>query len=520
MQTASLLIKQYRRRRIILCITVAVLMLLAAFAQRFISQRSLNQQRIGSFTLNAVQAIEKMLMPLAESRRGLIQQVGQSCEEANSLLRQQSARLQTLRSIALVRDGNIYCSSVLGNRSVPLRQLQPALPSPQDALILTRDHTFLKGSPLLIQWYPTSPGSQDGVVLGINIHLIGTLLLEPLPPLIDEVILSVNGRYYTDTKGVNDDIPQARNETLITHSSALFPFSISVRTPGATALALAWLPSQTPLVALITLLLTGLVWFYTAGRMSFSREINLGIVQREFQIYCQPQINTRSRQCSGVEILLRWDNPRLGWISPEVFIPLAENNNQIAPLTRYVLSETISAIGCFPPRADFHISVNVAAGHFLGGELLQDINTLWFSKAPRQQLVLELTERDSIDGVDYRLVRELHLKGALLAIDDFGTGSSSLMWLEQLHPDILKIDKSFTGAIGTDAVNSAVTDVIIALGQRLNIVLVAEGVETPLQAEYLHHRGVEMLQGFMYAKPMPVAEFPHWLAANAPPSNG
>ena len=520
MQTASLLIKQYRRRRIILCVTVAVLTLVTVFTQRFISQRSLNQQRIDGFALKAVQTIEKVLMPLAESRSGLLQQVGKSCNEVNGLLRQQSARLQTLRSISLVRDGVIYCSSVLGSRSVMLRQLQPALPSATDALILTRDHTFLKGSPLLIQWYPATSGSQDGVVLGINIHLIGTLLLEPQRPLIDEVIFSVNGRHYTDADGVNDGVPQARDETIVTRASTLFPFSISVRTPGATALALAWLPSQMPLAALITLLLAGLVWFYTAGRMSFSREISLGIVQHEFQIYCQPQINARSRQCCGVEILLRWDNPRLGWVSPEVFIPLAESNNQIAPLTRYVLSETIRAISCFPPRADFHISVNVAAGHFPGGELLHDITHIWFSQTPRQQLVLELTERDSIERLDYRMVRELHRKGALLAIDDFGTGSSSLMWLEQLHPDILKIDKSFTGAIGTDAVNSTVTDVIIALGQRLNIALVAEGVETPQQAEYLHHRGVETLQGFMYAKPMPVAEFPHWLAANVPPAAG
>ena len=115
-------------------------------------------------------------------------------------------------------------------------------------------------------------------------------------------------------------------------------------------------------------------------------------------------------------------------------------------------------------------------------------------------------------------MHELHRKGALLAIDDFGTGSSSLLWLEQLHPDILKIDKSFTGAIGTDAVNSTVTDMIIALGQRLNIGLVAEGVETPEQADYLRQRGVHILQGYLYAEPMPVADFPRWLAESAPPA--
>ncbi|MZO35365.1 EAL domain-containing protein, partial [Escherichia coli] len=127
----------------------------------------------------------------------------------------------------------------------------------------------------------------------------------------------------------------------------------------------------------------------------------------------------------------------------------------------------------------------------------------WFSAHPTQQLIVELTERDALQDVDYRIVRELHRQGVKLAIDDFGTGNSSLSWLEKLHPDVLKIDKSFTSAIGTDAVNSTVTDIIIALGQRLSIELVAEGVETPEQARYLRHHGVEVLQGFLFAQPMP-----------------
>jgi sensor c-di-GMP phosphodiesterase-like protein len=115
------------------------------------------------------------------------------------------------------------------------------------------------------------------------------------------------------------------------------------------------------------------------------------------------------------------------------------------------------------------------------------------------------------------MLRELHRHGAKIAIDDFGTGNSSLSWLEKLHPDILKIDKSYTAAIGTDAVNSTVTDMIIALGQRLNIELVAEGVETTQQALYLRQQGVHMLQGFLFAAPMPVKDFPAWLAENISP---
>ncbi|MFP1527502.1 EAL domain-containing protein [Escherichia coli] len=187
----------------------------------------------------------------------------------------------------------------------------------------------------------------------------------------------------------------------------------------------------------------------------------------------------------GVEILLRWNNPRQGWISPDVFIPIAEEHHLIVPLTRYVMAETIRQRHVFPMSSQFHVGINVAPSHFRRGVLIKDLNQYWFSAHPIQQLILEITERDALLDVDYRIARELHRKNVKLAIDDFGTGNSSFSWLETLRPDVLKIDKSFTAAIGSDAVNSTVTDIIIALGQRLNIELVAEGVETQEQAKYL-----------------------------------
>ncbi|HEY2454897.1 MAG TPA: EAL domain-containing protein [Scandinavium sp.] len=517
MQTAQNLIKGYRRKRIIVCLMVAVFALLLTFGLRFISQRDLNQQRIDAYARHAVESLDKILIPVAGKRHELVSLVGQPCENVHLPIRKQAAALQTLRSIALVKSGILYCSSVFGDRDVVLRQRQPSLPDAHSKLLLATDESLLKGSPILIQWYPASQDGEDGVMLTINIHLLSSLLLEPQQPAIQRVIVSVGDKYYSESQGISDSLQLADDEDVVTRQSDLFPFSISVTTPGASMLALKDLPSQIPLATILTLLLSSVAWIATAGRMSFTREITLGMARREFELYCQPQLNTRSQQCTGVEILLRWNNPRLGWISPEVFIPVAERENLIAPLTRYVITETIRQIGYFPASPQFHISINVASSHFLQGALLRDVNQYWFAARPQQQLVLEITERDNLQGVDYRLVRELHRKGVRLAIDDFGTGNSALSWLEQLRPDILKIDKSFTNAIGTDAVNSTVTDIIIALGQRLNIELVAEGVETPQQAHYLRRHGVHILQGYLYAKPMPLADFPHWLAGGTPP---
>lgn len=517
MQTAQNLIKGYHRKRVIVCLMVALVTLLLTFGLRFISQRDLNRRHIDAYARHAVESLDNILIPLADKRHELTSFVGKPCESVHLPMRQQAAALQTLRSIALVKSGVLYCSSVFGSRDVLLRQRQPSLPDPQPQLLLSTDKTLLKGSPILIQWYPASQDGEDGVMLTINIHLLSSLLLAPQKPQIRRVVVSVGNRFYSEPQGISDDLQLADDEDIATRRSGLFPFSISVTTPGATMLALEDLPSQAPLAVILALLLSAVAWIATAGRVSFTREITLGLERREFELYCQPQLNIHTGQCNGVEILLRWNNPRLGKISPEVFIPVAERENLIAPLTRYVLAETIRQIGYFPANAQFDISINVASSHFLQGALLRDVNQYWFAACPPQQLVLEITERDNLQGVDYRLVRELHRKGVRLAIDDFGTGSSALSWLEQLRPDILKIDKSFTNAIGTDAVNSTVTDIIIALGQRLNIELIAEGVETPEQAHYLRLHGVHILQGYWYAKPMPLAEFPRWLAGGTLP---
>lgn len=517
MQTAQRIIKSYRRKRAVVCVLMAVSTLLLTLGSRYITERNRNQERIQAFTTHAVTALDKVLMPLKEGRERIVPLVGMPCDEAHLALRKQAASLQTVRSIGLIQNGVLYCSSIFGFRDVPIRQLQPALPAAEPLLLLTTDNSLLKGSPVLIQWFPTSADGESGVMEIVNISLLTSLMLEPQKPLITGVSLTVGERHLLYGAGVVEQLPPLRGEKRVMQASANFPFTVNVRGPGAGELALKHLPSQVPLALMLSLLVGYIAWLATANRMSFSWEINLGLAAHEFELFCQPLLNARTQQCEGVEILLRWNNPRQGWISPDVFIPIAEEHNQIAPLTRYVLAETQRQLVLFPANPAFHIGINVAASHFRHGRLIQDLNHFWFKAHPVQQLVIELTERAALMEADYRIVRELHRQGVKLAIDDFGTGNTSLSWLEKLRPDILKIDKSYTTAIGTDAVNSTVTDIIIALGKRLHIEMVAEGVETPQQAKHLRQRGVHILQGYLYAKPMPLKDFPKWLANSSPP---
>ncbi|MEG1211358.1 MAG: EAL domain-containing protein [Leclercia sp.] len=517
MQTAHRIMTNYRRKRIIVCVALALSSLLCSVIIGFISQRNLNQQATVAFVTHAVDTLDKILLPLETGRDQVQPLIGLPCVEVNFLLRKQAAALQTVRSIGLIKDGILYCSSMFGIRDIPVSQLQPQLPSAQPLLLLTSDQGIRKGNPVLIQWYPAPGKSDDGVIEIVNIDLIARMLLEPQLPFISDVNLSVGGKHLNFSREITDALAFNHDQDVYQQHSINFPFTITVNGPGPTDLALKNLPAQLPLALIFSMLVGYIAWLATANRMSFTWEINLGLAAGEFELFCQPLIDAKNQQCMGVEILLRWNNPRQGWIAPDIFIPLAEKHNLIVPLTRYVLIETVSQLAMFPAAPGFHIGINVAASHFRDGVLLHDLNRVWFSAEPSQQLVIELTERDTLLEVDYHSVDELHQRGVKLAIDDFGTGNSSLSWLEKLNPEVLKIDKSFTAAIGTDAVNSAVTDIIIALAQRLNIELVAEGVETDDQASHLRLHGVEILQGFLYARPMPLRNFPQWLAENSPP---
>ncbi|MEO3988335.1 EAL domain-containing protein [Pseudocitrobacter cyperus] len=519
MQSAHWIVKRYLHKRILLCTLVALGAFSLTLTIGFILQRSENKQQIENVTQRAVTTLDKILLAVENERDTLLPMVDKPCNNSLLKLRQQVAALKTVRSIFLVKSGIIYCSSAFGERSIPLRKLQPRLADNHSKLLLTIDRSLVKGSPVLMQWFPASKDGQDGVAIGINIDLVSDMMLDPFPPLITRVSLGIDDAWYVEDVGIIRQPIQREDERVYTRASSAFPFSIVVSGPSFWRLALRELPGRLPLALIFGLLAAWITWIATARRMSFSWEINMGIAQREFTLFCQPLLNTRAQRCDGVEILLRWNNPRLGPITPDVFIPIAEAKNLILPLTRYVLNETAKELHRFPADPKFHIGINVAAAHLRDDKiLLEDLNNLWFSVNPTVQLTIELTERDALHDVNAGLLRALHGKNIQLAIDDFGTGNSSLSWLEKLHPDVLKIDKSFTHAIGTDAVNSTVTDIIIALGQRLNIELVAEGVETPEQANYLQRHGVHLLQGYLYAPPMPLEEFPQWLAEHNGPT--
>lgn len=160
-----------------------------------------------------------------------------------------------------------------------------------------------------------------------------------------------------------------------------------------------------------------------------------------------------------------------------------------------------------------HIGVNVSASHLATPGFVDDVQRLLDKLGPDGPLlVLEVTEREALpnDEQVQRNIAHLRAQGVLWALDDFGTGQSSLSYLEQLHADFLKIDRSFVMGIGTDSVNAVVLDTIISLGQRLRLELTAEGIENEVQAAYLRQHGVHWAQGYLFAAPLGVEEWAAW----------
>jgi len=250
----------------------------------------------------------------------------------------------------------------------------------------------------------------------------------------------------------------------------------------------------------------------TAERLTMEHALRHALTNGELSVHYQPQISLNTGEVVGMEALLRWSHPKLGCISPEQFIPLAEETGLIVPIGEWAFMTA-----CCDGKAlqdelgmDLTMSVNLSPRQFQQKNLLYVVeNSLRKSGLPPERLQIEITENmlmsNSEDILDkLQKMREL---GVRISIDDFGTGFCSFSYLLQYQVDRLKIDQSFVKKAGTDANAAAVVRTIIAMSHGLNIKVVAEGVETEEQMRFLLRRKCDEAQGFFIAKPMAPEDF-------------
>lgn len=494
-----------RRRRIAVTLISGLLPVVLGAAILYMQAGRALKQDTEQIAEEAVRQFDLMLDNTAQAARELLPLSGKSCSDVNLALREQVTRRPFVRSTNLVWDNNLYCSSLFGDFE---EKVNPG-DYTQGALWLMNGNPVTPNTSLLV--YRLSEGKKgalttlDGYHLGNVLRLIGrqTLLLLQVGP----DWMSADGKVHREAA---PELPVAQSRL----TSGRYAFAVEAGFPkGETWRYMS--SEYPPLFSLLIFfgVIAGSIGHFLQKRSSSpTHEMQRALEASEFIPYFQPVVHGDGKNWSGAEVLMRWKHPKEGLVRPDLFIPFAEHSGLIVPMTRSLMRQTAALLGPLSARFNepFHIGINITASHCHDLELIKDCREFLDAFAPGSiHLVLELTERELIEptAITLQLFEQLRELGVKIAIDDFGTGHSSLGYLRQFNVDYLKIDQSFVAMIGIDTLSSHILDSIIDLAVKLDLALVAEGVETLEQSDYLRAHQVNFLQGYLYGKPMPAAEF-------------
>ncbi len=258
--------------------------------------------------------------------------------------------------------------------------------------------------------------------------------------------------------------------------------------------------------------------FYTATlnaqafkRFSLSNDFRSAMQKQQFVLYYQPRVDGRTGRIVGAEALIRWEHEEWGLISPQDFIPIAEENGLITPLGEWVLRNACSKLKEWVDRGLLlKLSVNFSIYQFLNSDVVETVKRIVHeTQVDISFLEIEITETSLLPNglVVYNAVRDLRAMGVQVLFDDFGTGYSSLSWLHQLELDGLKIDRSFIQKISENSTTLEIVRSIIKLAHDLDLSVIAEGVESPREWELLREEQCDEIQGYLFSRPLPAVQF-------------
>lgn len=247
-------------------------------------------------------------------------------------------------------------------------------------------------------------------------------------------------------------------------------------------------------------------------RFEIEEQMHGALERNEFELYYQPQFDVKKQNITGVEALLRWHNSTLGNVTPDEFIPIAEQTGLIIPIGRFVIKQAIDFLDEWQNshHKNVTMAVNLSPCQFRDSELISFIKgSLNESNVSAEYLELEITEGVLMSGQSHihDTLVEISALGIKLSMDDFGTGYSSLSYLRQYAFDVLKIDQSFISGIPLNKADSELVNTIIAMAHSLGLTVVAEGVETQQQLTLLDDLGCDLVQGYYFSKPLPAKQF-------------
>jgi diguanylate cyclase (GGDEF)-like protein len=252
------------------------------------------------------------------------------------------------------------------------------------------------------------------------------------------------------------------------------------------------------------------------ARLLLATQLRAGLAGDELRVFAQPLAHLADGSVGGVELLVRWQHPQHGLMSPDSFIPIAEKTGLLRPLTATVLGEGVAACARWLAEGRrLTVSVNLSPRSLLDPDLVPDVAALLaLHGVPAELLVLEITEHGVISDLadTMSVLHDLRALGVQLSVDDFGTGYSSLSYLSRLPVNEVKIDRGFVMGMDVDGQAAAIVQSVVNLGQNLGLRVVAEGVETQRAWELLAEMGCDVAQGYLLARPMPLEDISGWLS--------
>jgi EAL domain-containing protein (putative c-di-GMP-specific phosphodiesterase class I) len=464
--------------------------------QHRVEQRT---QKFTADTLNDLTTIMQQLMPL----------IDRPCSASQPDITYQAAFHSGVRTFMLVKNGFAYCSSATGEMMLALKNIYPEIDPHQSLdLKLQQGTPLVPGKPAVAVWL-RQPGKEDtGVLATLDIALMPYQLFTSRPERAPAIAIILGDRALTSFSPNLMPVNQLPNEKADRISIAGTPMTIlfynQKLTPNDIRLTL--------MGSLVLSLMIGVLCYYMLLlRQSPERALMRGIKRNEFFIEYQPVFHTQSGTIGGLEALIRWQHPIEGRIPPDLFIPYAESEGLIVPLTRHLfrlIAEDAPKLATALPQGA-KLGLNISPSHLSAPSFHHDVYEL-LAQLPGDYftLVFEITERGMVEESNALAEFDwLHQQGIEIAIDDFGTGHSALIYLERFSMDYLKIDRGFVNSIGQDTVTAPVLDAVISLAKKLKMQTVAEGVETAEQVSFLQEQDVNFMQGYYYSRPLSIDNF-------------
>ena len=459
---------------------------------------SVDRERATSAAKNEVARIDSLLIEARETAEDAKVYLGMHCstEVTNALFRLAITH-DHVRVISLIKDGYVSCSSY--NDFTPVRidfaryadnklTIRPGAFGPSDSKVLVLLNHFQQGI----------------VATSIPLSHVQNLQEKKFP-----ILFKSGGKLVSMVAG---DVTAAMPLTPRVVVSALFPYSVIYSYPS--------LPTFSTLVArggyLILLLvflsaLCGIgVWHFLSRSFSPEENLRRALLLGQIKPWYQPVICGKTGKMTGAEVLARWEYAKDEFIPPDAFIPVADQSGMSIELTRRLMEQARKDIIPLLESMDkpFHLGFNFSASHFKLSDVLISECRDFINSFPDASviLVVEITEREPFDTIPdlAEQLTALRALGVDVALDDFGTGYSNIGYLHTLPANYIKIDRSFVSAVNAQTESSVLLDCVIDMAKTLGLTIVAEGVETQYQANYLRKKGVTYLQGYYYSRPLPV----------------